>query len=224
MGSNSSVSATSKALTLNSLTDHHSKNASTIVSKTSPFSMNIGRFMPQIGNKRTTYLKSWFIRKRLAGATDSPEYPASALLSWMAIRPVCVLFKHIINSSSNQFQYEFIPTGTVAMTTSDHVSELLINNNDIQKAIQGISIIGLPHMALELLHEYDNQVKTIEQWIKHYPGVENIEPTEETATAGRWIVIVLRSEYENACQWIEEVLHDVPPLMPDLDRIAFESS
>ena len=48
-------------------------------------------------------------------------------------------------------------------------------------------------MALDLFHEYDNQIKTIEQWINHHPGVEHIEPTEETNTAGRWIIIVLRS-------------------------------
>ena len=45
-----------------------------------------------------------------------------------------------------------------------------------------------------------------------------------TETAGRWIIVVIQSEFENAKQWIDDVLNEVPSLMPDIDFTAFDSS
>ena len=73
----------------------------------------------------------------------------SECVTLMAIRPVCILYKHIISECNGMFHYDFIPTGTAAMTTAKQVKELLINNNDIQNSVQGISVMGLPRMALD---------------------------------------------------------------------------
>lgn len=40
---------------------------------------------------------------------------------------------------------------------------------------------------------------------------------------GRWIVVVLRDEYENAQDWIEEFLNIVPKLMHNDDRLIFQA-
>ena len=147
----------------------------------------------------------------------------SECVTLMAIRPVCVLYKHIISESKGLLHYDFIPTGAAAMTTAEQMKELLINNNDIQNSVQGISIMGLPPMALELEHGHNNQVKTIQQWIMHHPGVENIERTDDSESAGRWIVVVLRDEYENAKQWIHEVITQIPNLLSPTERNSFSA-
>ena len=147
----------------------------------------------------------------------------SECVTLMAIRPVCVLYKHIINECKGLFHYDFIPTGTAAMTTSEQVKDLLINNNDIQNSIQGISVMGLPEMALYLEYGHNNQVKTIKQWILHHPGVETMESTDESSTDGRWIVIVLREEFDSAKTWIEEILNQIPEIMPEFDYKVFAS-
>ena len=67
--------------------------------------------------------------------------------------------------------------------------------------------MGLPEMALHLEYCHNNQVKTIKQWILHHPGVETMESTDESSTDGRWIVVVLREEFDSAKTWIEEILN-----------------
>ena len=145
----------------------------------------------------------------------------SECVTLMAIRPVCVLYKHIISECKGLFHYDFIPTGVATMTTAEQMKDLLINNNDIQNSVQGISVMGLPDMAFELEYCHNNQVKTIEQWILHHPGVEIIEPTDDSYTDGRWIVVVLRDEYENAKQWITEIITQVPELLTATEHAIF---
>ena len=147
----------------------------------------------------------------------------SECVTLMAIRPVCVLYKHIMSESKGLLHYDFIPTGAAAMTTADQVKELLINNNDIQNSVQGLSIMGLPEMAFELEYSNNNQVKTIEQWIYHHPGVETIEPTDDSYADGRWIVVVLREEYDNVKQWISEILNQIPDLMTEREYAVYKS-
>ena len=98
------------------------------------------------------------VYKKEIGWGHGQSRVTSECITLMAIRPVCILYKHIVSECNNRFHYDFIPTGTAAMTTSDQVAELLINNNDVQNAVQGISVIGIPPMALALNHEYDNQI------------------------------------------------------------------
>ena len=121
------------------------------------------------------------------------------------------------------FHYDFIPTGTATMTTAEQVKELLINNNDIQNSVQAISVVGLPRLAFELDHCHNNQVKTIRQWTLHPPGVEMIEPTDESNKYERWIVVVLRDKYENTRQWILKILSNVPSLMTEFDYKVIET-
>ena len=139
----------------------------------------------------------------------------SECVTLMVIRPVCVLYKHIMRECKGLLHYDFIPTGAAAMTTADQVKDLLINNHDIQNSVQGISIMGLPEMAFELEYCHNNQVKTVEQWILHHPRVETIEPTDDLYNDGRWIVVVLRDEYDYVKQWISEVIHHIPALLSD---------
>ena len=147
----------------------------------------------------------------------------SECVTLMAIRPVCVLYKHIMSECQGLLHYDFIPTGAAAMTTADQVKDLLINNNDIQNSVQGISIMGLPEMAFNLEYCNNNQVKTIEQWILHHPGVETIEPTDDSYSDGRWIVVVLRDEYDNVKQWISEIIDQIPALLSDREYGVFKS-
>ena len=83
--------------------------------------------------------------------------------------------------------------------------------------------MGLPEMAFELEYSNNNQVKTIEQWIYHHPGVETIEPTDDSYADGRWIVVVLREEYDNVKQWISEILYQILDLMTEREYAVYKS-
>lgn len=102
-----------------------------------------------------------------------------------AIRPVCVLMKHIISEQRHLFPYEFIESGHAAMTNHLKYREVLVANNDFQNAVQGISIIGLPRQATRLTYTRGNHNKTIKEWLIDHTGIEQLEPTNETDTEGR---------------------------------------
>ena len=52
---------------------------------------------------------------------------------------------------------------------------------------------------------------------------EVIERTDDSSMEGRWITVVLRDEYENAKQWIEEIICHVPELMSEMDNKIFKA-
>ena len=53
--------------------------------------------------------------------------------------------------------------------------------------------------------------------------MEIIEPTDESDTDSRWIVVVLRDEYENAKQWVAGIISKIPDILTEFDYKVFEA-
>ena len=136
-----------------------------------------------------------------------------------AIRPVCVLMKHIITESQELFApYIFVQSGHAAMNDREKFRQVLIHNNDFQNAVQGLSIIGLSRIGMYTELTRGDDTKTIHEWLLDFSGIEQVESTEETDSKGRWITIVLRDEFENAKSWIDEILSSVDDILSDTER------
>jgi hypothetical protein len=131
--------------------------------------------------------------------------------------------KHIISECRDQFPYEFVESGHAAMNNHIKYKNVLMANNDFQNSVQGISIIGLPRSAMYLSYTRNTSTKELQDWFLAHSGVEYVEPTAETDSEGRWIIIVLRDEFENAKHWIEDILNLVPSLMTDDECTHFKS-
>lgn len=142
----------------------------------------------------------------------------SECVTLCATRPMCLLMKNIVSESRDLFPYEFVESGHAAMNSHIKYKDVLVANNVFQNAVQGISIVGVSRTAMSSSLTRAGKTQEIREWILDHPGTEYVEPTDDTDKDGRWIVVVLRDEFDNVKAWLERVLTEIPNLLTEDEK------
>ena len=102
--------------------------------------------------------------------------------------------------------YEFVPSGHATMTDAKDYREMLINNNDFQNAVQGLSIIGMSRAAMDTNIITPLGTMSVIEYMASHDGINSIESTKHSDEKGRWILIVWKDKYDAAKAFVHGLL------------------
>ena len=133
-------------------------------------------------------------------------------------KPVGLLMKTLmVTTDPSLLPYHFIPAGMAQMTSPELYRNLLIKNNDFQNSVQGIPVTSLARTCMDLEYNSPDGDMPVRLWFLQHSGIIGVEPTASTDTDGRWLFIVLKSEYDSAREFIRQFCDTIFPslLTPD---------